>query len=52
MKTYDYKDEARDVKGKVSQLIFVTTLDRTTERDLGVAIDVAGLEECHYSRHS
>ena len=55
MKNYDYKDEGRDVKGKVkfkycsNQLVH---LDWETQRNLRAPANAAGLEKCDGPNHS
>lgn len=52
MKIYDYKDESRDVKGKVSSNLPVTFVDRKTERNHRVTTNAPGLKERSKSNHS
>jgi len=51
MKIYDYKDETKDVKGKVGtyKLIF---LDRETQCYLRALADAPGPEKCFLSDYS
>ena len=57
MKTYDYKDETKDVKGKVSLISrpalceidlmsFLANLDRETQRYHWASDHAPGLEKC------
>ena len=51
MKTYDYKDETKDVKGKVIYHSY-NLLDWTSQHSAGVAIVVAGLEKRYQPNHT
>ena len=57
MKTYDYKDETKDVRGKVTsniplQLLLTFDLDWETKRHKWAATNAGRLEECSYSDHT
>lgn len=51
MKTYDYKDETKDVKGKVWPHHF-NLLDWTSQHSAGVAVLVAGPEKRYQPDHT
>jgi len=52
MKIYDYKDESRDVKGKVRSIPTKNLADRETECDLRATTNATGLKERSQSDHS
>ena len=53
MKVYDYKDESRDVKGKVrGSSTNSISADWKTQRDLRATTDAPGLKERRESYHS
>ena len=54
MKTYDYKDESRDVKGKVRYLALLTNfmIDWKTQCYSRTLINAPRLEECHNFNYS
>lgn len=56
MKNYDYKDEGRDVKGKVIfksfNFINLIHVDRETQRNPRAPTNALGLEKCDGPNHS